>query len=60
MVNYLDNDDVIELLEWLKGKKYLINEKSCTMTEQFETEHSWQLSRNTIINEVVKKIFELV
>ena len=56
----MDNDKVIELLEWLKGKKYLIDEDCCTMTEDFEQKNAWELSRNTFVNSTIKKVFELV
>ena len=59
-VKYMDVDNVIILLEWLRGQKYLINEYSDTMTEDFECEHRWELSRNIMIDKVIKKIFELV
>ena len=59
-VKYMDIDNVIILLEWLRGQKYLINEHSDTMTEGFECEHRWELSRNVMIDKVIKKIFELV
>lgn len=56
----MDKDSVIELLAWLKSKKYLIDEGSDTMTIEFEREHEGELSRNYIINKTIKKIFELV
>lgn len=56
----MDVDNVIILLEWLRGQKYLIDEHSDTMTEDFECEHRWELSRNIMIDKVIKKIFELV
>ena len=48
-----------ELIEWLEGEKYLINENSTTMTEEFEKEHQWELSRNRMINKTIQKIKEL-
>lgn len=48
-----------ELLEWLEGEKYLIDNKSDTMTEEFENEHKWELSRNRMIDKTIKKIKEL-
>ena len=59
-VKYMDVDNVIILLEWLRGQKYLINEHSDTMTEDFEREYRWELSRNIMIDNVIKKIFELI
>ena len=50
---------IIELIQYLKGEKYLIDENSCTMTEEFEKEHQWQISRNVMINKTLKKIEEL-
>lgn len=40
---YKDNI-LYELIQYLKGKKYLIDETSCDMTEEFEKEHQWELS----------------
>lgn len=55
------NDDILcELIQYLKGKKYLIDETSCNMTEEFEKEHQWELSRNVMINKTLKKIEELI
>lgn len=55
------NDDILyELMQYLKGKKYLIDETSCNMTEEFEKEHQWELSRNIMINKTLKKIEELI
>ena len=50
---------IIELIQYLKGEKYLIDQNSCTMTEEFEKEHQWQISRNVMINKTLKKIEEL-
>ena len=50
---------IIELIQYLKGEKYLIDENSCTMTEEFEKENQWQISRNVMINRTLKKIEEL-
>ena len=50
---------IIELIQYLKGEKYLIDENSCTMTEEFEKENQWELSRNVMINKTLKKIEEL-
>lgn len=56
------NNDVklLELIEWLKGEKYLIDEHSDTMTGEFEREHKYELSRNIMINKVIKKIEEML
>lgn len=51
--------NVIELREWLLGKRYLIDIDSTQMTEKFEKEHSWEISRNYIINQTIKKIDEI-
>lgn len=54
-------DDILcELIQYLQGKKYLIDETSCNMTEEFEKEHQWELSRNAMINKTLKKIEELL
>ena len=50
---------IIELIQYLKSEKYLIDENSYTMTEEFEKEHQWQISRNVMINKTLKKIEEL-
>jgi hypothetical protein len=54
------NEELLELIEWLKGEKYLIDEHSTTMTEEFEKEHKWELSRNRMINKTIKKIEEMI
>ena len=48
-----------ELIEWLKGEKYIIYNPSDYMTEKFEKEHSWELSRNRMIDKTIKKIEEM-
>lgn len=50
---------LVELIKWLNGEKYLINDNSCTMTEEFEKEHQWELSRNRMIDKTINKIIEL-
>ncbi len=55
-----DNHKLLELIEWLKGEKYLIDEHSDTMTEEFEREHKYELSRNIMINKTIKKIEEMI
>ena len=50
---------IIELIQYLKSEKYLIDENSYTMTEEFEKEYQWELSRNVMINKTLKKIEEL-
>jgi hypothetical protein len=54
------NKKLLELIEWLKGEKYLIDESSTTMTEEFEKEHLWELSRNRMVNKTINKINEMV
>ena len=47
------------LVEWLLSNRYIrVNEDSTEMTEEYEKEHSWELSRNTFINKAVKHIKE--
>ena len=49
-----------ELIGWLLGKKYnIVDENSDNMTEEFEKQHQWELSRNCFINEVVKYIEQM-
>ena len=47
-----------ELIKWLKAEKYLIDEKSEIMTEEFEKKHQWELSRNMMINKTITYIQE--
>lgn len=49
------------LTEWLLGEKYTnVDETSDNMTEEFEREHRWELSRNCFINKVVKHLDGMV
>lgn len=57
---FCKNTTLLELIKWLKGEKYLIDEHSTTMTEDYEQEHRWELSRNIMINKTVKKIEEMI
>ena len=47
------------LISWLEDQKYNIDETSETMTEAFEKEHQWELSRNCFINKMIRKLEEL-
>jgi hypothetical protein len=47
------------LISWLEDQKYRIDETSDNMTEEFEKEHQWELSRNCFINKMIKKLEEL-
>lgn len=59
-MNFMGKDvKIIELIKWLQGERYLINHKSDTMTEEFEKEHAWELSRNRMIDKTIQKIKEL-
>lgn len=44
-----------ELIKWLQSEKYLIDNHSTTMTEEFEKEHKWELSRNRMIDKTIQK-----
>ena len=55
----LSNEKIVELVKWLKGEKYLIDNNSDTMIEKFEKEHSWELSRNRMIDKTIQKISEI-
>lgn len=55
-----ENEELLEIIKWLKGEKYLIDEHSTTMTAEFEKEHQWELSRNRMINKTIKKIEEMI
>ena len=49
-----------ELIGWLLGEKYnIVDENSDNMTEEFEKQHQWELSRNCFINKVVKYIEQM-
>ena len=47
------------LISWLEDQKYRIDETSEDMTEEFEKEHQWELSRNCFINMMIRKLDEL-
>lgn len=52
--------DENKLIEFLQGKKYIhIDEHSTEMTERYEREHAWELSRNAFINSVIREIEQL-
>ena len=47
------------LISWLNDQKYInVDETSDNMTEEFEREHQWELSRNCFINKMIKKLKE--
>ncbi len=49
-----------ELIGWLLGNKYnIVDENSDNMTEEFEKQHQWELSRNCFINKVIKYIEQM-
>jgi hypothetical protein len=49
-----------ELIDWLLGEKYIyVDENSTEMTDEFEKQHKWELSRNCFINKVIKHLTEL-
>lgn len=49
-----------ELIGWLLGEKYSnVDETSDNMTEEFEREYKWELSRNCFINKVIKYIEQM-
>ena len=54
-----ETEKLLSLINWLKGEKYLVDEYSTTATEEFETKHKWELSRNCMINKTIDKIEEL-
>ena len=49
----------IELIKWLQGEKYLIDNHSTIMTEEFEKEHKWELSRNRMIDKTIQKVLDI-
>ena len=50
---------VMALCSWLEDQKYNIDETSDNMTETFEKEHQWELSRNCFISKMIKLLEEL-
>lgn len=52
--------EIPALISWLNDQKYInVDETSCDMTEEFEREHQWELSRNCFINNMIRKLEEL-
>ena len=52
---------VPSLISWLDDQKYAnVDETSETMTEEFEKEHQWELSRNHFINKVIGYLKDMV
>lgn len=52
--------EIPALISWLNDQKYTnVDETSDIMTEEFEKEHQWELSRNCFINNMVRKLKEL-
>lgn len=52
--------EVPALISWLNDQKYTnVDETSDNMTEEFEKEHQWELSRNSFINNMIRKLEEL-
>ena len=49
-----------ELIDWLIGERYLLNEYKCAMSEEYENDHKWELSRNRMIDKTIEKIKELL
>lgn len=49
-----------KLINWLNSERYLIDNKSSIMTEIFENEHKWELSRNRMIDKTVNHIHSLI
>ena len=51
--------DKQELINWLLEQKYItVDENSIDMTEDFEKQHQWELSRNCFINKIVNHLGE--
>ena len=49
-----------ELIDWLEGMKYNIDTTSPAMSEAFEREHKWELSRNYILDKTINKIVKVL
>jgi hypothetical protein len=47
------------LVSWLEDQKYNIDETDENMTETFEKEHQWELSRNCFINKMIEQLEDL-
>lgn len=56
----VENEKFLELIEWLKSEKCLVNENSTTMGEEFENKNLWELSKNMMIIKTISKIEELI
>ena len=50
---------MVELVKWLQSERYLIDNKSYAMSEEFERKHQWELSKNRMIDKTIQKIVEL-
>lgn len=48
-----------ELLRWLKSERYLIDNKSDTMTDEYEKEHKCEIITNAMIDKTIAKVIEL-
>ena len=63
IIGELESVRVIEipaLISWLKDQKYgHVDETSDNMTEKFEKEYQWELSRNCFINKMIRKLEEI-
>lgn len=55
-----ENEKLLSLVKWLLGEKFLIGKYPTDMTEEFEKEHQWELSRNRMIDKTINKIQELI
>ena len=52
--------EIPALISWLNDQKYInVDETNNDMTEEFEREHQWELSRNCFINKMIRKLEEL-
>ena len=52
--------EIPALISWLNDQKYInVDETSDNMTEEFEREHQWELSRNCFINNMIRKLEEI-
>jgi hypothetical protein len=50
---------IMALCSWLEDQKYIIDETNENMTEAFEKERQWELSRNCFINKMIKLLEDL-
>lgn len=52
--------EIPALISWLNDQKYInVDETNDNMTEEFKKDHQWELSRNSFINNMIRKLEEI-